>query len=102
MDAHQREQFLTKGYIVVRGALTPAHVAELNAEYTQRIVDEVPAASKHDGGPLLWHGFEKPEWPRRLWSKAYYDLVDPPAIAPLLADLLMLMGSGGTFWLQIC
>ena len=24
------------------------------------------------------------------------------SIAPLLADLLMLMGSGGTFWLQIC
>jgi hypothetical protein len=86
MDAASRAQFIEKGYFVVRDALGPDHLRALNEEYSQRVEAEVPAAAP-DGGPLLWAGFGKPDWPRRLWSKAYYDLVDPPAIAPLLADL---------------
>ena len=87
MDSMMRESFLRDGYLTVPGALSAAHVAALNEEYSRRVASEVPAHNQR-GTPLLWHGFAKPRGPRRLWSKAYYELVDPPAVAPILAELL--------------
>jgi hypothetical protein len=86
MDAGRRAQFKEKGYFVVEDAVSPEHLAALNDEYTRRVAAEVPPTAV-DGGPLLWAGFPKPEWPRRLWSQAYIDLVDLSTVAPLLAEL---------------
>lgn len=86
MDATRRAEFKEKGFFVVEGALKPEHLAALNAEYTRRVAAEIPQAGL-DGGPLLWAGFPKPQWPRRLWSQAYNDMIDLPSIAPLLAEL---------------
>ena len=83
MNDAQRASFIEKGYFIVPSALTVSHVADLNAEYSHRVRAEI----SRFGNEKVWHGFTKPEWPRRMWSQPYYDLVNPPTIAPLLAEL---------------
>ena len=86
MNSDHRAQFKEQGFFVVEGAVTPEHLDALNAEYTARVAAEIPPTAA-DGEPLLWAGFPKPQWPRRLWSQAYIDLVDLPSITPLLEEL---------------
>ena len=96
MDAAQRLQFREKGYIVLRGAVAPEHIVGLNKLYDAKVKQEVlPAAEKFEaetGLPFVWHGFHKHKDSRSggqiLWGKPYYDLVDLPAVSPILAELL--------------
>lgn len=75
MDDAQRQHFHEKGYIVVPAALDADHVARLNELYDRAVEEEVEAEAHSK--PLVWHGFAKPEWPRKLWGEPY--CAPPPA-----------------------
>jgi hypothetical protein len=103
MDARQQAHFRAKGYLVVPAAITPAHVAALNGLYDARVQAEVvPAAAQHaaatGGLPYICHGFAQQEagagrqqgrgGGQQLWGQAFYDLLDPAAVLPIVRELL--------------
>jgi hypothetical protein len=96
MNPAQRQEFAEKGYFVVRRVVSQAQLVELNQLYDAALAapecegglgTDTPKAQRADGQPLAWHGFSK-SFPRRLWGRAYYDLVDPPQLVPILRELL--------------
>ena len=96
MDAQQRQHFSKHGYLVLNDAIPPALVAALNLIYDQKVEDEVLPArqaweAEHPNLPFVWHGFQKDFQAglgKRMWSEAYYELVDPPKVVAILAELL--------------
>ena len=82
-DTEARQHFHEKGYIVVPAALDAQHVARLNELYDRAVEEEVEAEAY--GKPLVWHGFAKPEWPRKLWGEPYCAPAPSRASAPRCA-----------------
>ncbi len=91
MDDTQRAAFARDGYLVIPNAVHPAQLAALNAEYDAHL----------RGGKLLRYdeSTEDERWNttdrhgnvyrgRRMWSKQYRDLIDNPAVLPVLRELL--------------
>lgn len=97
MNAEQREQFERDGYFVVRDALSEQQVVELNAAFDERIQDVSGAGTDKD--KVRFYIGDRPSSEitdrhgntfkgRRFWSQAFRDLVDNPAMTPILREIL--------------
>jgi phytanoyl-CoA dioxygenase PhyH len=77
MDEHERYLFDLNGYLAVRGALSAAVLAELNALMDERIAHDVPAdATTHRFGDVL------------DWGPAVRTLIDHESMLPYLEEIL--------------
>jgi ectoine hydroxylase-related dioxygenase (phytanoyl-CoA dioxygenase family) len=76
----ERYRFDLDGYLVVRDALAPAQVAELNAILETRIAASVdPEADRH-----RFYGTDT----LLAWGQPYRDLIDHPNILPYLQEFI--------------
>lgn len=71
MNEEQRYAFDTWGFVVVEDAITPEQVAELKATADER-GSQLHAQHQRDDG---------------FWSQAFVDLLDVPAVSPLLDEV---------------
>ena len=71
MNEEQRFAFDTWGFLTVENAITPEQIADLKSESDRRGA-ELHSQHKKDGG---------------FWSQAYVDLLDVPAISPILDEI---------------
>ena len=78
-----REAFVRDGVLVIRGALDPATLAELNATFDERIADLGPSTLQ-----TLLNDAEDAAGGRRFWGPAYQRLVDLPTVEPIVAELM--------------
>jgi hypothetical protein len=77
MTDHERYLFDLQGFLVVRDALTPDQVEELDRAFTAKMADgAAPDQQSRRLGATL------------KWGKAYRDLIDNPRITPYLEELL--------------
>jgi len=77
MDEHERYLFDLNGYLAVRGALSAAVLAELNALMDERIAHDVPGdATTHRFGDVL------------DWGPAVRTLIDHEPMLPYLEEIL--------------
>ena len=100
MDNAMRDTFARQGYIVVPDVLNQQQLDELNQVYDQHIHEREETLSK-DGTDKQKHksirGRDTRQTTdrhgntyvgRRLWSKAYRDLIDNETMLPILEELL--------------
>lgn len=71
MNEEQHFAFDTWGFLTVENAITPEQIADLKSEADRRGA-ELHSQHKKDGG---------------FWSQAYVDLLDVPAISPILDEI---------------
>jgi hypothetical protein len=100
MNAEQRVHFLSKGWIVVPDVMSPRLIAELTEIYDAHLDGSAsahPEDTAWDGQSFThrWYntGQQRPREerhgrPRVLWGKPYYELINLPALVPILAELL--------------
>jgi hypothetical protein len=72
MNEEQLFAYDTWGFLVVEDAISPEQVAELKV-------------GANDKGPSLHSQLTRDGG--GFWSQAYFDLLDPPALAPLLDQI---------------
>lgn len=100
MDDAQRAHFREKGWVVIGDALDTATIASANEIYDGHLDGSVQAHPEDAGwdGESLKHywynsGQQRPAEERHLrqrvlWGQAYYDMVAPATIVPVLEELL--------------
>lgn len=100
MDDVMRDTFARQGYCVVPDVLNQQQLDELNQVYDQRVLEQEETLSRaHKEGQVRFnighrdrqtttdrHGntYEG----RRLWSKAYMDLIDNETMLPIIEEIL--------------
>jgi hypothetical protein len=91
MDAAQREFYEQHGYLIVKNAISSELVARLNRDYDQKVQDAHRADAALGQKPGQ-HNFRESRdhlgQGVRLWSSAWEELVDPPRLVPIIAELL--------------
>jgi hypothetical protein len=98
MDDAMRETFARQGYVVVPDVLDQQQLDELNDVYDQQIEqEETLSISKNNEKRFSVRGRERHTTTdrhgntyegRRLWSKAYRDLIDNETMLPILEEVL--------------
>lgn len=99
MDDAMRETFAQQGYVIVPDVLSQAQLDELNAVYDEQLErrDETLSASRNHRKRFSVRGrpsFETTDRHgstyegRRLWSKAYRDLIDNEVMFPIVQEIL--------------
>jgi hypothetical protein len=91
MDTEQREFYDRHGYVVVKNAIPLSLVARLNRDYDQKVREAYEADSSLGEKPGQ-HNFRESRDHLgkgvRLWSQAWEELVDPPKLLPIIAELM--------------
>ena len=100
MDNAMRDTFARQGYVVVPNVLNQQQLDELNQVYDQHIFEREETLSKArtDKQNRFYIGARDNHMTtdrhgntymgRRLWSKAYRDLIDNETMLPILEELL--------------
>ena len=93
MDAEQRAHYDAHGYLHLRGVLEPEHLQRLNAVYDERLQAEILSSSEQGGwAPRRRANFDTQSQRythlRQFWDASYAELVDHPAIVPIVRELM--------------
>lgn len=100
MDDAMRETFARQGYVVVPDVLSQDQLSELNEVYDQHIFEREEALSSAgtDNQKRYFIGEREKRTTtdrhgntyvgRRLWSKAYRDLIDNETMLPIVEEIL--------------
>ena len=99
-DDKTRETFARQGYVVIPDVLDQDQLDELNKVYDQHIVEQKDLQARANTENRIRfsvRGRESQEttdrygntyWGRRLWSKAYRDLIDNETMHPILEEVV--------------
>ena len=100
MDAKQRRDFDELGYLVLRGAVPPTVLGNLNAKLSERLSQktsqELLVGRPNGRGMYMGESERQPTRDRhgreylgkRIWSEPYRWLIDNPAVVGILGELL--------------